>query len=152
MAEGLKNLNKVILIGRLTHTPELKYTPKGAAVTRFCIAVNTRRRNKIEETLFIDVVAWNKLAEFCAQYFKKGKGIYVEGSLTMHKWQSKEDNSQRTKIEVLAEKISFLDTFGAIDENSESVKNTGTADNVQPLTAAENSGDIVDGEEEDIPF
>ncbi|HPG32114.1 MAG TPA: single-stranded DNA-binding protein, partial [bacterium] len=99
--EGLKNFNKVILVGRLTQTPELRYTPKGAAVARMNIAVN-QKRNKKTETLFIDVIALNKLAEFCSQYFKKGKGIYIEGGLSMKKWTA-EDKTEKTKIEVLAD-------------------------------------------------
>jgi len=126
--EGLRNYNKVILVGRLTHSPELRYTPKGAPVVRFNLAVN-HKKNKRDEALFIDIVAWNKLAEFCAQYFQKGKGIYVEGYLSLRKWQS-DDNSQRSKIEVIAEKLSFLEgysTAGEDADSAESMKSVGIA-------------------------
>jgi len=113
--EGLCNYNKVILVGRLTHSPELKYTSKGIPLTRFNLAVNSKN-NKTDETLFIDVVTWNKTAEFCAQYFKKGKGVCVEGYLSMRKWKIGKDEV-RTKIEVVADKLSFLEKMSGDSVN-----------------------------------
>ncbi|MBP7652651.1 single-stranded DNA-binding protein [Candidatus Dependentiae bacterium] len=143
--EGLFNLNKVILVGRLTKSPELRYTPKGVAVAHFNLAINNNRRNRKNETLFIDVVAWNKLAEFCAQYFQKGKGIYLEGSLSIKKWQS-EDKITKTKIEIVADKISFLEGF----ENNQadnSVKQPDTVKHIVP-----EYDDTGCAEEDSIPF
>ena len=72
-------LNRVILIGRLTRDPELRYTPNGAAVVSFTMAVE-RRFNR-NEADFIPIVAWNKLAENCANYLGKGRLVAVEGRL-----------------------------------------------------------------------
>lgn len=151
MPEGLRNLNKVILVGRLTHSPDLKYTPKGNAVTRLNIAVNTKRRGKQEDTLFIDIIAWNKLAEFSAQYFKKGKGIYVEGSLSMRKWKP-DDSELRTKIEVVADKISFLDSFGGADDETQNSSNDRQLPDSDAGGSSFSAADSGLLNENDIPF
>jgi len=103
-------LNRVILIGRLTRDPELRYTPGGAAVTRMAIAVDrpfTNRQGE-RETDFIDIVVWQKLAETCANYLGKGRLIAVEGRLQIRSY----DDSQgirRKAAEIVAENVRFLD-------------------------------------------
>ena len=72
--------NKIILVGNLTRDPEIRYVGSGAAVTKFTLAVN-RRSKQQEETDFIDIVAWDKLAETCNTYLKKGMSCLVEGRL-----------------------------------------------------------------------
>jgi single-strand DNA-binding protein len=114
--DGMYNLNKVILIGRLTHAPKLSYTPTGKPVTRFNLAVNTKYGKSVNN-LFVDVVVWNKLAENCEQYLTKGKGVYVEGSLVMRKWKS--DDKFVTKLEVVGEHIKFLSSMGADDKKDD---------------------------------
>ena len=103
-------LNKVILIGRLTQDPELRYAPGGVAVARFTLAVNRARLNKQgeRETDFIDVVVWQKQAETCANYIRKGRLVAVEGRLQVRSY----DDSQgirRKAAEVVAETVRFLD-------------------------------------------
>jgi single-strand DNA-binding protein len=102
-------LNRVILIGRLTRDPELKYTPNGTAVATFSLAVN-RRFNK-EQTDFIDVVAWRQTAEFCANYGSKGRLVAVEGRLQVRTYETKE-GQKRKVTEVVADDIRFLDKAG----------------------------------------
>jgi len=103
-------LNRVILIGRLTRDPELRYTPGGAAVARMAIAVDrpfTNRQGE-RETDFIDIVVWQKLAETCANYLGKGRLIAVEGRLQIRSY----DDSQgirRKAAEIVAENVRFLD-------------------------------------------
>ena len=138
--EGLRNLNKVILVGRLTQTPELRYTPKGVAVARLNIAVN-QKRNKKTESFFIDVIALNKLAEFCSQYFHKGKGIYIEGSLSMKKWTA-DDKTSKTKIEVIADRVSFLEGGEETQPSNESEQT--------PIINNKEGANFLDDEE--IPF
>jgi len=103
-------LNRVILIGRLTRDPELKYTPNGTAVATFSLAVN-RRFNK-EQTDFIDVVAWRQTAEFTANYGSKGRLVAVEGRLQVRTYETKE-GQKRKVAEVVADDIRFLDKAGS---------------------------------------
>jgi single-strand DNA-binding protein len=103
-------LNRVILIGRLTRDPELKYTPNGTAVATFSLAVN-RRFNK-EQTDFIDIVAWRQTAEFCANYGSKGRLVAVEGRLQVRSYETKE-GQKRKATEVVADDVRFLDKAGS---------------------------------------
>ncbi|MEM4134398.1 MAG: single-stranded DNA-binding protein [Candidatus Micrarchaeia archaeon] len=101
--------NKFIAVGNLTRDPEIRYTPSGIAVTILPIAVNTRFKSNgetKEETLFIDVVVFNKQAETCVQYLSKGKSILVEGRLRERKWE-KEGVTHR-KMEVIANTVKFM--------------------------------------------
>lgn len=106
--------NRIILIGNLTKDPELRYTPNGAAVSTFRIAVNTRYKageeNK-EETLFIDTVVFGKQAENCSEYLSKGSQVLVEGRLQERRWET--DGQQRSKFEVVAQNVRFLTRRGS---------------------------------------
>ena len=104
-------LNRVILIGRLVADPELKYTPSGAAVTNFRIAVNRQfvnQQTKEREADFIDIVAWRQTAEFAANYLGKGRLISVEGRLQIRSYQT-QDGSNRRVAEVVADSLQGLD-------------------------------------------
>jgi len=102
-------LNRVILIGRLTRDPELRYTQQGTAVARFTLAVN--RKFKREETDFIDIVVWQKLAENCAQYLTKGQLAMAEGRLQVRNYEG-QDGQKRKAVEVVAEDVKFLSKPG----------------------------------------
>lgn len=101
-------MNKVILAGRLTKDPELKYTPNGAAVANFTVAVNRRFKNTEGnyEADFINCQAWNKTAEFVAQYFKKGQEIALEGRMQVRSYEK--DGERRWATEVVAEQVEFI--------------------------------------------
>lgn len=107
----MASFNKVLLIGNLTKDPELRYTPQGTAVVNIRIAVNRRYKDKAgeqkEEVCFLTVVAWDKQAEVCNQYLRKGAPLFVEGRLQSRSW---EDNAgqKRNVLEVRAERIQFL--------------------------------------------
>lgn len=107
----MANLNKVFLIGRLTRDPELRFTPQGMPVCDISIAVNRVIRNpdgtQRDETSFIDVTVWGRQAETTAQYLKKGRETFVEGRLTLDRWESPE-GQKRSKLKVTAERIEFL--------------------------------------------
>src|SRR4051794_41709096 len=109
----MADLNKVFLMGRLTFDPELRYAPSGSAVTELRLAINRvwtgRDGERKEESLFIDVTVWDRQAENCCQYLKKGSGIHVEGSLKMDTWDDKTTGDKRSKIRVNAERVQFLD-------------------------------------------
>lgn len=100
-------LNNVIIQGRLTQDPELKTTNSGKSVTSFSLAVERDFSTGDEkETDFINIVAWNKTAEFITKYFTKGKQMLVKGSLQVRKYQT-QNGENRTVTEVLADKVYF---------------------------------------------
>ena len=105
------NLNKTTLAGNLTRDPELKYTPKGDPVLDFSIAVNHRwlddQGQKREDTYFGDCRAWGKQAESIAQYFHKGKPIYIEGRLAQESWEDKATKVTRRKTLTIVREWQF---------------------------------------------
>lgn len=111
-----RSLNKVELIGNLTRDPELRYTPQGTGVCTFGLATNrqwtTEGGEKKEDVEFHRIVAWNKLAELCAQLLTKGRKIYVEGRLQTRKWTG-QDAQERTTTEVVINDMIILDSRGA---------------------------------------
>ncbi len=102
------NLNKVILIGRLTADPDLRTTPSGTHVVSFSIATNRnwtdKDGNKKEETEFHNIVAWGRQADVVNQFSKKGAVIMIEGRLQTRSWEDKEGQTRRT-TEIIAERI-----------------------------------------------
>jgi single-strand DNA-binding protein len=109
----MADFNKVFLIGRLTHDPELRYTPSGVPVSDLRLATSrsysTKDGDRREETLYIDIAVWNRQAETCCQYLKKGRLIHVEGYLKMDSWEDRNTGERRTKIKVEADRVQFLD-------------------------------------------
>ncbi len=102
--------NLVVLTGRLTADPELKTTTNGTNVTTFSIAVERRYRSGEErQTDFINIVAWQKTAEFITKYFKKGNLIGIEGSIQTRRYQDKNGNN-RTVFEVIANNVQFVES------------------------------------------
>ena len=105
------DFNKVLLMGRLTADPELRYTQTGTAVCDLRMAVNekyvTRDGEKKEEVCFLSVTVWARRAETCAEYLKKGRSIFVEGSLKMDKWETP-DGQKRSKLRIRAWNVQFL--------------------------------------------
>ena len=106
-------LNRIILIGRLTRDPELRYTPNGKAVASFSLAVDRGRTNAQgeKETDFIDIVVWDKQAETCANYLGKGRLVAVEGRLQIRSYET-QDGQKRKAAEVVAQNVRFLDSKG----------------------------------------
>lgn len=120
----MADLNKVFLMGRLTFDPELRRTPSGTAVSELRMVTGrtytTQSGERREEKLFIDVTVWDRQAENCCQYLKKGSSIHVEGSLKMDSWDDKTTGEKRSKIRVQAERVQFLDrreTPGASEDD-----------------------------------
>ncbi len=108
----LAELNRVFLVGRLTRDPEVRQTTAGTPVANFTIAVNRRYKNAAgdwkDETTFVGIVAWQKLAELCKQYLAKGRAVLVEGKLQSRSWET-EDGQKRSMLEVRADRVEFLD-------------------------------------------
>lgn len=111
----MKDVNKIILIGRLGADPVRRETKKGIAVVNFPLATTRRVRRDAddengsveEETQWHRIVVWNRQAEVCAQYLKKGDPVYVEGEVRSHRYQDKE-GVNRTSFEVHSERVGFL--------------------------------------------
>jgi single-strand DNA-binding protein len=105
-------VNKVILLGRLGKDPEMRYTPQGSPVTTFSLATervwHDQEGKEHRETEWHNVVAWNKLAEACNQYLKKGSLVYLEGRLHTRTWEDEQKVTHRW-TEVIAEEVKFLD-------------------------------------------
>lgn len=107
-------LNKVILIGRLTSDPQLKWTANGTAVTSFSLAVDrpmsseARQAGQEKQTDFIDITAWRQLAEFASNYLSKGRLVAVDGRLQIRQYVA-QDGTPRRAAEVVADQLRFLD-------------------------------------------
>lgn len=143
-------LNRVILIGRLTRDPELKYTPNGTAVCTFTLAID-RKFNK-DETDFIDIVVWRGLAETCASYLGKGRLAAVEGRLQVRTYENQE-GQKRKVTEVVADDVRFLDKAGTGSTSGSSGKAKKDDWNALGRELNLNEVDYVDQEGEDeIPF
>lgn len=108
----LANLNRAFLIGRLTKDPEVRQTTNGTPVANFTIAINRRFRSPTgeikEETTYVGIVAWQKLADLCRQYLSKGRAVLVEGKIQNRSWET-EDGQKRSTLEIRADRIEFLE-------------------------------------------
>lgn len=105
----MPSMNKIILIGRVVREPELRSTPSGKQVANFTLAVDRRGGKGTErETDFIRIVAWQRLAEICAQYLTKGKLVAIEGRLQVRNYEAS-DGTKRTAVDVIANDMQMLD-------------------------------------------
>jgi len=146
----MSSLNRVMLIGRLTRDPEMRYTPSGQPVTSFSIATNRYASgpdgDRREFTDYHNVVAWNigkrNLAELVANYLKKGSLVYVEGRLQTRTWEG-QDGQKRRATEVVANDVQFLETRAAA-----AVPAAG--DEAAPVP--EEAAGVRDVDPDDIPF
>ena len=110
-------MNRVVLLGRLTAKPELRYTPSNTGYTRFSVAVDRRiaRQDGTRETDFINCVAWGKTAETIARYFDKGNQICVDGSIRTGSYTA-QDGSKRYTTDVNVDNFDFVDKKGSNSE------------------------------------
>lgn len=105
----MASFNRVILVGNLTRDPELRYIPSGTPVCEITIAINDRfKRNDqwVEETTFVDVTLWTRLAEITSEYLSKGSPILIEGRLKLDRWEK--EGQKHSKLRVVAEKMQML--------------------------------------------
>lgn len=155
------DLNKAMVIGRLTRDPELRQTPNGASVCQFGLATNFVYTNqqtgqKVEQVEYHNIVLWRKLAEIANQYLKKGRRVYIEGRLTTRSWDA-QDGSKRSRTEIVADNMIMLDGgqgspaesgFGNSNTNANST-NQNFPDEELPTIQQGGGEDI---SVEDIPF
>jgi single-strand DNA-binding protein len=151
----MASYNKVMLLGNCTRDPEVKYTPKGTAVTDLGLAVNrnytTDSGEKREETTFVDVTLWGRQAEVAGQYLKKGRPVFIEGRLQLDTWDDKQSGQKRSKLRVVGENFQLL---GSREGGSGGEGGGGPRQgSPRPArsTPADAGGDSDPGED-DIPF
>src|SRR5689334_21952153 len=141
----MKSVNKVILIGRLGRDPELKYTGTGTPFCRFSMATDDSWTDKAsgerqERTEWHNVVVWNKLAEVCNEYLRKGRLVYIEGSLQTREWDDQDGNKRKT-TEVVARDMVLLGSPQGSDAGGQQRRTaTAGAPDASPIT------------DDDIPF
>ena len=157
----MASYNKVLLMGNLTRDPEVKYTPKGMAVTDLGLAVNreytTDTGEKREEVVFVDVTVWGRQAETCGEYLKKGRPVFVEGRLQLDSWDDKQSGQKRSKLRVVAERVQFLGgrPEGGGGEGGGSSSRPARESSSRPAPAQpkrEPADPDLEPEEDDIPF
>jgi single-strand DNA-binding protein len=146
----MASFNRVIIMGNLTRDPDVRATgATGMKVARLSVAVNERRKDRNgqfqEFPVFVDVDAWDKLAELCGRYLSKGRSVLVEGRLQMDSWEK--DGVRHQKLKVRAATIKFL-PIGEhrLVEN----KDVGMSD--ASSTQASRDSEVVDTDPEDVPF
>lgn len=137
-------INKVILMGRLTKDPELRYTNNKTPVCSFTIAVNNGYGEK-QQTDFINCVAWNKTAEFVTKYFAKGKMIIVIGRITTRSWET-QDGKRAYATEVIANEVNFGES-----KTSPQLNTPQTAAQ-PPMQDDDDDFTPLDEEDDDLPF
>jgi single-strand DNA-binding protein len=151
----MPNFNKVIIAGNLTRDPELRYTPKGMAVARITLAVNRTFSSgeggeKKEEVSFVDVDVWGKQAEIISQYMKKGRPLLVEGRLKQDSWEDKNTKQKVSKLKVVLETFTFLDSGNRGGEGGAPARPSAPAP-AASAPAAE-SPDAEPPQDDDVPF
>jgi len=154
----MANFNKVILAGNLTRDPELKYTPKGAAVAKIGMAINRTWKSESgeskEEVTFVDVEAWGRQAEVIAQYMKKGRPLLLEGRLKLDQWEDKNTHQKVSKLKVVLESFSFLDSnrgdSGGVPSEAPRAQKTAAPAAAAAPEAPETEAPAP--EEDDVPF
>ena len=144
-------MNKIMLIGRLTKDPELRYTQSGTAVASFTLAVDRRfpNQNGEREADFINCVAWNKSAEFVANYFHKGKQMALEGRLQVRSYEG-DDGQRRWVTEVVVEQMEFVGSKN--DKGNSGNGNSGGGTHSGGSSSYEGLGQEVMFDDNDLPF
>lgn len=144
-------MNKVILMGRLTRDPEVRYTQtNNTLVASFSLAINRRfvRQGEERQADFINVVAWSKLGEFCSKYFKKGQQVSIVGRLQTRTWDD-EQGQKRYITEVVAEEAYFADSRR---DGEGTNGNFDATFGTMPTTAENSNSDFEISSGDDLPF
>ena len=103
----MANFNHITVVGNLTHDPEIRYVDDGGkAVTKFTIAIN-RKTKAGDETIYLDIIAWERLGEICNQYLKKSMPVLVDGRLAIRDYVNK-DGEKRRAVEIVAREMQML--------------------------------------------
>jgi single-strand DNA-binding protein len=156
----MASFNKVIIAGNLTRDPELRYLPKGTAVAQFALAVSRKWKTESgenkEEVSFIDVDAFGRQAEVIAQYMRKGRPLLLEGRLKQDTWEDKTTHQKKSKLRVVLERFSFIDSKApeggapASEAPRRPAAMPSAPSAPKPAEAPESEGPPI--EEDDVPF
>ncbi|MCC7519923.1 MAG: single-stranded DNA-binding protein [Verrucomicrobiae bacterium] len=154
----MASLNKVLLIGNLAADPEVRYTPKGMAVTDIRLAVNhtwrTEGGENKEEVCFVTVTIWGKQAETAGKYLKKGRPVFIEGRLKLDTWEK--NGEKRSMIKVICERMQFVGPppggGGGGSARSEPVDPEAPTGEASSSGGGKGGGGEPDLENDDIPF
>lgn len=143
-----RSINQVILLGRLTRDPEARTTPSGKTVVSFGLAVD--RAGQDDQADFFDITAWEKLGDLVMQYLSKGRRVLVQGRLRQDSWDDKETGKKRSRVEVTATDVTFLDGPAGSSDNA----GAGGARSSAPATSAgsKKSDDVVIEDIDDKPI
>lgn len=157
----MASFNKVIIAGNLTRDPEMRYTPKGTAIARFGIATNRKWKTETgemkEEVTFVEIDAFGRQAEVIAQYMKKGRPLLVEGRLKLDEWEDKNTHQKVSKLRVVLESFSFIDSNrgeSAVAGEAQRTR-TGAAPAAAAASTASSEPTVPEApapEEDDVPF
>jgi len=139
-----RSINQVILLGRLTRDPEQRTTSTGKTIASFSIAVD--RGGESDTADFFEITAWEKLGELVIQYLAKGRRVLVQGRLRQDSWDDKETGKKRSRVEVTATDVTFLD--GPSDGNS----NASAGSNSASSSSMPKSDDVVIEDIDDKPI
>jgi single-strand DNA-binding protein len=158
----MASVNKVMLLGNLTRDPEIRYTPKGTAVTDLGMAVNRVRTGdngeRIEEVTYVDVTLWGRQAELAGQYLGKGRPVFIEGRLQLDQWDDKQSGQKRSRLRVVGENMQFLPGGGGGGNYSQgggsSEEDEGPQRQAPPSSSQGGAAasDSFDNDDDDIPF
>lgn len=139
-----RSINQVILMGRLTRDPEMRTTTTGKSIASFGLAVD--RNTQDDQADFFDITAWEKLGELANQYLSKGRRCLVQGRLRQDSWDDKETGKKRSRVEVVATDITFLDGPNSNDNGG------GNAPASSNSSSSKKSDDVVIEEIDDKPI
>lgn len=143
-----KSINQVILMGRLTRDPDMRTTPNGKTVTSFSLAVD--RQGQSDSADFFDITAWEKLGELVNQYLSKGRRCLVQGRLSFRQWE--QDGQKRSKVEVVATDVTFLDGPSGESGGSSSAPRSSSSDSSKNKDVAPDDVDDQPIDLSEIPF
>jgi len=152
-------LNHIVLMGRLTRDPELRYTGSNVPVASFSIAVDRdfgRGENGEKQTDFIDVVAWRQTGEFVSKYFQKGSMAVVSGRLQIRDWTDRDGNKRRS-AEVVADNVYFgesrrRDDGDALRQDTSAPRASARDNSFNGAVAKANAFQEIDDADGELPF
>jgi single-strand DNA-binding protein len=150
------HLNKVIVAGTMTKDAEIKYTPQGTAIANVSLAINRvyykgegKNREKCEETTFVEVEAWGKMAETIKEHTGKGHTVFFEARLKLDQWEDKQTGQKRSKLRLSAEEFKFV---SSPREKSDSDSGEGPPPSRPSQRPKPPTDPDLDQPEDDIPF
>lgn len=156
----MASFNRVVLVGNLTRTPELRHIPSGLSVTDIGLAVNDRRKlangEYVDEVTFVDITLWGRQAEIVCEYTSKGSPLLVEGRLKLDSWES--EGQKRSKLKVIGEKIVLLGSASGrggeegSDHSGGYVRQSGARSSARPAAPAHQDYYDAPPDGDDVPF